>query len=484
MKLFGILFIATFFLPAQHSLAQNEQRIEKTRFSRQEVREDLGYFYETLQLAHYNLYINTPKKVFDSHFKKLFDSITDSLTLLQITRLFQPFAALSNLAHCNISFPWALYMDNSNQKVARLFPFSITVKKNRAFITGNYSSDTSFQIGDEILSIDGVSINDKLNEIYRFLSGEGASIKNTLIDLISFPRIVWWINGDSQQFTVIGRHRDGREKSTIVNALPASAFEQQMTNSKTVFNLDRSFSILENTGYLHPGIFINNRSNGNTSEQETFETNEFLSFIDSSFRKLRKAKVQNLIIDLRGNPGGDNAFSDPMIAYFATQPFWFCSEFSVKTSATTKLFWKNVNDTSLKEMKNQILTRKDGEVFKVSFKNYPPKLDSLHYKGKVYVLIDRYSYSNAVNVAAIIQDYKFGVVLGEPTADVASGYGAIHEFKLPNSQLDVSYPKAFIVRPNGDKRLEGVTPDLIVEDDVFTTKDEILDFALKYINKQ
>ena len=236
--------------------------------------------------------------------------------------------------------------------------------------------------------------------------------------------------------------------------------------------------------YLHPGIFINNQSTGNTSEQKTFETNEFISFIDSAFQEIHRHKSKNLIIDLRGNPGGDNTFSDPMIAYFATKPFKFCSEFNVKTSRITKEFWKEVKDSSLQDLKNQILTRKDGERFKIFFPNYLPRTDSLHFDGHVYVLADKYSYSNTVSVAAIIQDYKFGTVIGEATADVASSYGATHEFKLPNSQLGVSYPKAFIVRPNGDKTLKGVTPDITLEDDFFTDEDETLDFTLKYINRK
>src|SRR5690606_8088346 len=48
--------------------------------------------------------------------------------------------------------------------------------------------------------------------------------------------------------------------------------------------------------------------------------------------------------------------------------------------------------------------------------------------GKVYVLINRHSYSNTALVAAIVQDYGFGSVLGEETADLASTYGAMESF--------------------------------------------------------
>jgi hypothetical protein len=462
--------------------AQSDQSEQRTKFSALEVKEDFEYLYKTLEQTHYNLYVNTKKEVFERQYEKTYNSINDSLTLLQITRLFQPFAALSKLAHCNISFPWNLYFDKNNQSSAALFPFNVTITNNRVFIIDNYSSDLSIQKGDEVLSIDSVPINVKLKEVYDFLSGEGTDIKNTLLDLFTFSRVYWWIHGNSNQYLIQIKHKEGSFKSVIVKGIKAADYEQRASKQKSVFSLNREFKFIGAIAYLHPGIFINNQSSGNTSEHKTFETNEFLSFIDSSFREIHKAKSRCLIIDLRGNPGGDNAFSDPMIAYFATKPFWFCSEFSIKTSSITKQFWKDVKDSSLQDLKNQILTKKDGEIFKVSFQNYSPRTDSLHFDGNVYVLVDRYSYSNTVSVAAIIQDYNFGVVIGEPTADVASSYGATHEFKLPNSQLYVSYPKAFIVRPNGKRALKGVTPDKIVSDNVFTRTDEILDFAIKYIN--
>jgi len=68
------------------------------------------------------------------------------------------------------------------------------------------------------------------------------------------------------------------------------------------------------------------------------------------------------------------------------------------------------------------------------------------FTGKVFVLIDRYSYSNAVNVAALVQDYKFGTVIGEETADMATTYGAMEQFTLPLTGLSVGYAKAYLIR--------------------------------------
>ena len=81
-------------------------------------------------------------------------------------------------------------------------------------------------------------------------------------------------------------------------------------------------------------------------------------------------------------------------------------------------------------------------------------------------------------VAATIQDYHFGLVIGEPTADMATAYGAMEQFTLPATGIVVGFPKARIVRPNGDPRSRGVTPDIAIPFPVVeTSKDEVLQRA-------
>ena len=92
----------------------------------------------------------------------------------------------------------------------------------------------------------------------------------------------------------------------------------------------------------------------------------------------------------------------------------------------------------------------------------PPRAEGV-FRGKVFALVDRQTYSNAVAVAATIQDYKFGVILGEETSDLATTYGAMEQFKLKNTGISVGYPKARIVRPNGSMRARGVVPEVRIQ---------------------
>lgn len=65
-----------------------------------------------------------------------------------------------------------------------------------------------------------------------------------------------------------------------------------------------------------------------------------------------------------------------------------------------------------------------------------------------------------MTTAAIIQDYGFGTVYGEPTRDMATTYGAMEHFTLPHSGFLVGYPKAHIIRPNGNEDANPVVPDV------------------------
>lgn len=466
-----LILIALSITTLSNAQLQPEKRM---RFSAREIKEDLAYLYSNLEAAHFNLYVNNSKKIFDKAFIRLQDGIKDSMSLLEITRIFQPFTALSEIGHCNISFPFNDCYVPFVMGGGKVFPFDVTVKNRHIWVTENFTSDTSIEKGDEILEIEGVSTAKRLASIYKYLSGENELLKNTQIDLIYFPRIWWLVFGPDDLYTVKVRKLNGSIITRQVKAVGALEYETKAATKPSIINASRSFSFINDIAYLHPGQFLNNETGSNSLGLRGLEKGEFFRFIDSSFLQIRIKNASHLIIDLRGNPGGDNSFSDGMVAYFANNPFWFCSKFLVKTSSQTRKFWEQVNDTLLADLKEKILTHKDGEIFEASIDRHLPVPDSLLFKGKVFVLVNRYSFSNAVTTAAMIQDYKFGTLIGEQTADLPTTYAAVHQFNLPHTGIAVIYPKAFMVRPNCNKLFKGVMPDHVVPEGA-----DILEYACK-----
>jgi len=474
------LYILTTVVFAQISFGQ-----QQTKYSAEQVRTDFEYLYKTLDASHYDLYLNTKKEVFDKEFKRISESITDSLTLLQINRLFLPFVSLSKESHCSLELPFREYYTNYIRSGGTLFPFNVYFNDNRVFVLDNFSSDTSILSGDEIISINGKLIKEIMKGLYKSLGGENDYTKNIMIEAISFPRILWMINGEDKNYNVSIKKHNGREINNNISSIPSWEFEGKMAKKKPLpfMNQSRTFEYINDIAYLRPGTFYNApkyEASQVKINSDMFDNKEYIQLLDSCFTVIHNKHTQVLIIDLRGNPGGSATFSNPMVAFFAIEPFTIGTKFLVRTSEISKNFWKDMNEIYplFIDIKKEIMSKENGSRFEMLTSKYKvqPRTDSLKFKGSVYVLINRFSGSQAIEVPAMIQHYGFGKLIGERTSPMMSANG--RQFRLLNTQLTVTFPEAYY----GDTLMsKGVIPDYAINDDVLTEKDEILDYTLKLI---
>ena len=477
----ALVFLLT--SPITTSGVENASSSEPASYSAEAVREDLAFLYKTLQISTYDLFLNTSKADYDKAYEQVMNSITGPMTYLEISRLFRPFVVLAGFAHCWSDFPSEAYQQ-FRENGGRLIPFEISFWGGKVLFSANWSDNEQVEAGDEILAIDGTDIRQLLENIYTFKQGESEYVKRTFLETGSLKANWWYVFGGFPSGTVSIKKPNGQRITTKVEGLTLAQLRERTKagGSPSFMKSGRTFKFIGDVAYLRPGTFLNAKSD-DISTQKAFNNEEFLEFIKAAFTEIAREKSQHLILDLRGNYGGDNSFSDPMIAYFADKPFRIASKFSVRTSQVTKSFWKDVEIPELAEMKHQIMTLEDGSRFDVELDTTQPRTDDLAFKGELITLIDRFSFSNTTAVAAIVQDYGFGIIVGEETADTPSSCGAIHTFKLPNTAMGAVYPKGCMIRPSGDPSLRGVIPDYKVSDDPFTQDDEILDAALQLIQE-
>jgi len=454
------------------------------KYSAQEVKDDLVYMYETLEKSNYDLYALVDKEEMDSTYHVIYNSIKDSLSLLETYRLFQPFVAKADMSHCNLSRPWGAYVSILNQE-STFFPLHLHFSMGKVFVKDNFSTNTSIVESDEILSFNGIPMDQFMTEFYKNMSGPSDYYKSSILEAYSFPRLYWLFYGECKEFKLKIKKSEDKELDVVVNAISGNELESRLANRSSDDNEEREFYLTENNiAYLRPGRFSNINSSGNLQDQNTFDKSEFCQFIDSAFLAFNKKGSKDLILDLRDNVGGDNVFSDYMIAYFATKAFSIASRFPMKTSQMTKNFFKDVDSPEHQDLKEQIMSLEDGSYFDTKITVTDPNTEPKRFHGEVYVLINRYSYSMSAYAAAIIQDYNFAEIIGEETSEEVTTYVASHVFKLPNTQISAQYPKGFAVRPSGDESLRGVVPDQVVYENIFTDKDEILEYALKLIESK
>ncbi|HEX9984110.1 MAG TPA: S41 family peptidase [Thermoanaerobaculia bacterium] len=422
-----------------------------------ELRAELAELYSGLQAAHYDLFAFRGKADYDRLYAATREAIRDGMTAREVVRLFQPFVAFGRVGHARLDFPVADYI--AARDSGKILPLDIRVEDGRVFVAHDYTGDPRLAPGTELLSLDGRPMADEVATIGRYVSGETAYFVNAQLEEY-FPRWLWLDRGSIDVFTLEVMRPEGR---TTVTVAGKSIGEVEPLKSRWSTRLhQREVRILEGgIAYLRPGPFYN------VEGGDSMDVTAFHSFVDGAFAQVLAAGAGKLIVDVRNNPGGDNSFSDHLVAWFARRPFRFSDAFHLKVSPQTLAAYapkegEPYDGASLVgRMYAEMSRRRAGETFLFELPYVQPRAAS-RYEGRVYVLVNRHSYSNSASMAAMVQDYGFATILGEETGDLPTTYASSVRFTLPRTGLSVTYPKSYFVRPNGDRSLRGVVPDLAI----------------------
>ena len=447
-------------------------------FTADQVREDLDYLKETMMEAHYDLFAYTTPEAYEATYQELRTSIdSDSLSLLETTNLFQKLVSSVNNGHTEIFFPVQPYLEYAYAG-GTVFPLEVAFQNGKPLIRKNWSDNDALIPGSEIIRINGMPIEDILQKLYPHVSAERLYLKHAKMEFYSFPRMYWQVFGEVDAFEVIiGRGergkqgeqgKPGEEYVETYNLAAIPVMEGYEGRRNEVLHARMELKFMDSNAYLNPGNLSGDKA-------------KFDSFIDSAFTLINTRQAQNLIIDLRSNQGGDNDFGDYIVSYLSDKPFPWCGDYSLRTSRVLKEHTRIKYDTT-KAFFRETMERPDGDVFSYDFGNYQPKPTAKRYQGKVYVLVNRHSHSQAAVTAAQMQDLGLATIVGEETGDYPTLMASRFSFILPQTGMSVFISKGLIVRVNGSTAQQGVIPDITIEDFLVDDKDEILNGLLNTLH--
>lgn len=159
--------------------------------------------------------------------------------------------------------------------------------------------------------------------------------------------------------------------------------------------------------------------------------------IDDIFRQMRDRGTESLIIDLRGNPGGNSAMGDYLFSYLYGGPF----------RAFSRVRMRDPNNGPWRD--HEIPEKR------------VPKPESF-FSGRTYLLIDNQCFSSATDFAAMFRDYAVGKILGYETGGVPTTFGDTFQFRLPNSGIlcHASFKQFWPSKPRPGDDEHGVLPDV------------------------
>ncbi len=443
-------------------------------FSAKTVRADFKDLYAGLRAAHYDLYARRTQVEYDALYKQMRRGFDEPMRLTAVQHAFQRFVAFGRVAHARIDEAGSAY-EHFRTSGGKAMALHIRRRGGRSYIVRNLSGNTAISVGDELLSVDGEPMAELVTELGQHVAADNPYMLDTLMEM-RFPALLWQLRGARVGFDVVIRKSDGKQKTERVLARSRKDAEILAKNQPVGLELDwnrREARMLDNAvAYLRPGPFYNN----DEGASDPWDNTAFVRFIDASFKTFNDAGAKRLLIDLRDNPGGDNSFSDVMLSWFASKPFRFCSDFRIKVSAAaTASNAKRLPQAPAGTMSHLLAAayakHAPGYTFSFPLPLAQPRQDGV-FDGEVFMLINRHSYSNTANVAALAQDYGFARIIGEETSDLATTYGAMEQFELSRTGITVGFPKAHIIRISGDLQARGVVPDIVIATPIVQSADD------------
>lgn len=452
-------------------------------WSAAEFRHELAALHTQLEAAHFNMYERRPKAEYRRLRRQLERAATDGMTRFEVEKLLRRYVAFGNVAHARIELPMADW-ERYRAAGGKAFPLELEVLDGAVRVLEVLPGVSGPQPGEQLLRIDGVPALKWLAGLRRHQSADNDYMAWTLLES-TVPVLAWLEHGPKDAFELTLRSPTGRTRTLTVPAQSRADTPDPAPGAATATPAwDRREARMLDDGlaYLRPGPFYNTTPGA----ENVWDPKAFIAFIDQSFQQFLEADARTLLIDLRDNPGGDNSFSDPLLAWFADRPFRFCSRFDVRSSAAARasngerlrLAGETIDPQSVTaRYEAAYAAHPAGTVFAFAIALTQPRTGP-RFEGRVYLLINRHSYSNTVFVAAMAQDYGFATILGEETSDLASTLGAMESFTLPRSGLTVGFPKARIVRPSGDSTVRGVIPDVVIPRQPAEHEDAYLERAI------
>jgi hypothetical protein len=430
-------------------------------YSPDQLKEDLTFMKENIETYNPALGIFHSTENFENLYDSAFQAIDSSMSVLDFYPLLAMLLAETKEGHAYLGSSddtTQYYIQGFLNNTFKFLPLNLKCLDGRVYVWANFTEENNLERGDEILSINGQSIDSILQTMKKFTSADGdieTARKRKIFS--SFGGYYYWFIEKPENFTIVFKSENEGLIKTI--KIPAKTRAEMVAIRNDKYGIpDKK----EEEGVLrvfekefHKDHAYLSLKSFNKDLMKEFKINPKKLF-KAFFKEIENRDIDHLIIDLRDNPGG-------RVEYVRSLTPFITKEYD-RTIFYQTTSWK-------------------GKISKYKF----PKQHKYNFKGDIIILTNAGSFSNGSVVAWYAQEYCDATVIGEETGSRAEGFaaGSRQRLKLPNTGISLNIPRyLFTYTTNRTIRNRGVIPDIAVEytfRDLAEKKDPVLQKAHELI---
>lgn len=436
----------------------------------EEMREDLRIFREGLEKFHPEMYRYTDRQTFENHFKAIEAQLTTPKSQREFYKLLRP--VLVDLKDGHVK--WIVQGQDQHYGFFQdqLFPLQLFFEEQSVKVIGHFGEE-KVPVMAEVKSINGEPIDAIRKKLLAGLTyGDGESLGGKYFQLnryfAAYYSTEYGVNGSyTVELTDSGKSVKWEGKGVSKDQIEANFKE-----------VEEPFSFKMTNGWT--GIMDINRFFSYKGEPD------FKQFLKKSFRSLEQMGISNLILDLRGNEGGNEKLGIELYKYLALDDFDYYD--FVTTKPNQKVDFENYT-SKIFRIANSFSKENDGNYL---FTKAPSKTEKPHkkaFQGNLIILIDGQSFSVTTEFSSRVKSDRRATFVGEETAGGAevnsSGFFTI--ITLPHSKIDLGVPRLGFHMADLDPEMDksrGIIPDVKVTPtaaDLLSGKDPMMERALQLV---
>lgn len=287
--------------------------------------------------------------------------------------------------------------------------------------------------GSVLAVVNGRPVPALLRELEQHSHGETATLRRHMLTLM-WPQWLHAVLGWQDHFDIVLESPEGR---SLAQRIVADGGWQPLRQPP-------SLPVLR---WLEPGTACLHVPTLDVDE----DPSGFAAAVRRAFAALRQERAGRLVIDLRGNTGGQSEAGAQILRPLIERPVAQVSRARERLNEDNNGWfgWRG-EPGSMREFD---LTR-EGLV--------QPAPEAERWRGRTAALVDELSYSATLLLATSLQDHRLATLIGRPSGGHANQTGNMMPLRLPASGFTAFIATREFVRPSGEARIGPLVPDIVV----------------------